>query len=55
MKTQYYNCFSYNQMKHLVEGGAKAIDVKMHHTTKKTFWVFVRDELLDELLGTYGK
>lgn len=48
-----YNCFSYNQMTFLVEGGSKPVHVMMHSKTKRTFWIFKRNELLNTLLDKW--
>lgn len=50
MSEKDYNCFSYNQMTFLVEGGSKPVHVMMHSKTKRTFWIFKRTELLHTLL-----
>ena len=50
MNRKYYDCFSIGQMKFLRGNGVKPIRTRIHHESKNTIWVFVKDEKLDALL-----
>lgn len=54
---RYYNCFSLNQMKFLLNNGQVPIGIKTHTRTKNTFWIFEKNNDLDKLLTqwTYSK
>lgn len=51
----YYYCYSYPLKKYLVESGEHFIVAGLHETTLKKFWVFQRNEKLDELLEQWTK
>lgn len=48
-----YNCFSYKQMKYLMDNGQVPIHCMAHSETKKTFWVFSQSEALSNLLSNW--
>lgn len=53
MRTGKYNCFSYNQMKFLLENGQVPIHCMAHSETKRTFWIFEQNVDLSGLLNTW--
>ena len=48
--SKYYYCYSYNQKKFLIDNGEYSIVKGIHPETQKRYWVFERNEKLDELL-----
>jgi len=55
MKKNYYECYSYNLMKYLQEGGERPIRATIHHTTRKTIWIFEMNTNLSNLLLSWTK
>lgn len=50
---KYYYCYSYPQKKYLMDNGEKYVLKGVHTTSQKTYWVFERNEKLDELLNNW--
>ena len=53
MRIGNYNCFSYKQREYLFKNGLKEIHEMVHSETGRTFWVYLRNEQLDELLNNW--
>jgi len=54
MNRKYYDCFSIDQMKYLRENGVEPTRARIHHESKNTIWVFIRNEKLDALLTKWS-
>lgn len=54
MRKGNYNCFSYKLKEYLFKNGVNPIHEMIHSKTKRTFWVYERDNKLDELLSKWG-
>lgn len=54
MKIEYYNCFSYNQMKFLVANGQEVINTMIHSKSRNPFWIFERSDELHGLLKEFS-
>ena len=50
---KYYYCYSYPQKRFIMDNGEKYVLKGEHINTKKTYWVFERNEKLDELLNEW--
>lgn len=55
MKTGNYECFSYRQMKYLLENNVVPMSVTAHNKTKRTMWIYERNEALDKFLTKWTK
>lgn len=53
MRKDNYNCFSYKVKQYLYKNNVMEIHTQVHSKTGRTFWVYVRDEKLDELLSNW--
>lgn len=53
MRKGNYNCFSYKQRQYLLENGLEPIHEMIHSSTKRTFWIFERNDHLDKLLSNW--
>lgn len=49
----YYYCYNTVKKNYLLENGINYIDKDIHKRTGNTFWVFVRNSKLDELLSNW--
>lgn len=50
-----YYCYSHNLKNFLLQHGEQYIASGYHPTTQKKFWMFLRNENLDTLLGSWSK
>lgn len=50
---RYYYCYNPVKKNYLIEKGINYIDKDIHKKTFNTFWIFVRDEKLDEALKSW--
>jgi hypothetical protein len=55
VKKDVYYCYSIKQFHFLKVNGFYYIYKEKHHTTGKYFWVFERNENLDNALNEYSK
>lgn len=54
MEVELYCCYSLNQRNFLQKNGLKYKIAALNPNSKNLFWVFVRDEKLDELLDRWS-
>ena len=50
---KYYYCYSYPQKKYLMDNGERYVLKGVHADSQKTYWVFERNEKLNELLDDW--
>ena len=54
MEVELYFCYSLNQRKFLQENGMKYKCCALNPNSKERFWIFIKDEILNNLLTKWS-
>ncbi|WP_297136140.1 hypothetical protein [Terrisporobacter sp.] len=55
MKSPVYICYDANQKKYLIEHGERYYVCGLNPTNKRTFWVFMRNDKLNDLITEWNR